>query len=289
MAALTGYFGGKNYMSPWIYSYIPKDISSYIEVFGGSFAIYFNQDFSHCKNIVYNDSSKLQTNLINSSRNYQEMINEIDVALSEGGYLYCNSKDKKTLNDFYKSFYYEIKRSNFYYDMDFEIPNYRKALIHSFMINSSFNSCFPMSSGCSIFRREKLKFMTYMERIQDKYYQSKLDNITNVECMDFEDLIKKYDSESSYFYLDPPYKYIDGTGTHNKDYGSELTFGEEGHYRLFNLIKDIKARWSLSYYDFPELHEWYPKDKYLWVTKDYYKSSNNKTRGDEILIIKNNH
>ena len=130
MPALTGYFGGKNYMSPWIYEYIPKDINTYIEVFGGSFAIYFNQDFSFCKDIIYNDSSKLQTNLLKSSKDYNKMIEEINFALSSEGYLYCDSKNKETLNDFYKSFYYEIKKSDFYQDLDFEIPNYKKSLIH---------------------------------------------------------------------------------------------------------------------------------------------------------------
>ena len=33
MAALTGWFGGKNSMSNWIYSHIPKDIKNYIEIF----------------------------------------------------------------------------------------------------------------------------------------------------------------------------------------------------------------------------------------------------------------
>jgi len=39
MAGLTGWFGGKNSMSNWIYSNIPKDIKNYAEVFSGSMAI----------------------------------------------------------------------------------------------------------------------------------------------------------------------------------------------------------------------------------------------------------
>ena len=59
MAALTGWFGGKNSMSNWIYKHIPKDIKTYVEVFSGSMAIYFNEDFTHCENIVFNDFNSI--------------------------------------------------------------------------------------------------------------------------------------------------------------------------------------------------------------------------------------
>jgi len=46
MAGLTGWFGGKNQHSPWIYSFIPKDIKTYCEPFSGSFQ-YTSMKTSH--------------------------------------------------------------------------------------------------------------------------------------------------------------------------------------------------------------------------------------------------
>ena len=78
MAALTGWFGGKNSMSKWIYSYIPKDIKKYAEVFSGSMAIYFNEDFSHCDKIIFNDFNKLQANFIKCCKDYDKMLEELN-------------------------------------------------------------------------------------------------------------------------------------------------------------------------------------------------------------------
>ena len=78
MAALTGWFGGKNSMSNWIYSNIPKDIKNYVEVFSGSMAIYFNEDFTNCENIVFNDFNKLQANFMACCKDYEKMLKYLD-------------------------------------------------------------------------------------------------------------------------------------------------------------------------------------------------------------------
>ena len=73
--------------------------------------------------------------------------------------------------------------------------------------------------------------------------------------MDFQTVIEKYDSEKTYFYVDPPY-YIVGEG----NYYSNHEFNRQDHERLANCLKSIKGKFSLSYYDFPQLSEWFPKN-----------------------------
>lgn len=292
MAALTGWFGGKNSMSPWIYSFIPKDINTYVEVFSGSMAIYFNEDFSHCENIVFNDFNKLQANFMACCKDYNRMLNEIENSFLSGGFLHCDKDDIQDVKKHYRDLYTYTKNPemcDFYDDMNWEIPNYEKAVIYSFMITSAFNACHARGAGFSGFSStNKLKITTLINKLRKEDYHNKLDKLTNIECMDFQDLIEKYDSDNTYLYLDPPYKYTDGVGTHDQDYGSKDMFGDASHKRLADILKDTKSRWSLSYYWFPELEEWFPRDKYYWTTKEFHRPSasfSNKEKGVELLIL----
>ena len=52
----------------------------------------------------------------------------------------------------------------------------------------------------------------------------------------------------------------------------------------------MKGRFSLSYYDFPQLSEWFPKDKYHWEMKEFAKASmamsgKEQIKGSELLIM----
>jgi len=292
MAALTGWFGGKNSMSPWIYSYIPKNIKNYIEVFSGSMAIFFNEDFTHCNDITFNDYNKLQANFIMCCKDYDKMLSELDLSLKSGGFLYLNESDPTKMKKYYRDLYTDTKnpdKCDFYDNMDWSIPNYEKAVIYSFMITSSFNACFARGAGFSgITKTNKLKLTTLINKLKKEEYRKKLDSLTNIECLDFGELIIKYDSIDSFLYLDPPYKYTDGKGTHDKDYGSKDIFGDLAHKRLSDILKNTKSRWCLSYYWFEELEEWFPRDKYFWTEREFYRPSasfSNDKKGKELLIM----
>ena len=55
-------------------------------------------------------------------------------------------------------------------------------------------------------------------------------------------------------------------------------------------LKKIQGKFSLSYYEFPELNEWFPKDKYPWAKKSFKKAAGSKKDGTqndgiELLIM----
>jgi hypothetical protein len=59
---------------------------------------------------------------------------------------------------------------------------------------------------------------------------------------------------------------------------------------LANCLKEIKGKFSLSYYDFPLLSEWFPKDQYVWEKKEFAKAAaakkgKSQTMGEELLIM----
>lgn len=294
MAALTGWFGGKNSMSNWIYKHIPKDIKTYVEVFSGSMAIYFNEDFTHCENIVFNDFNKLQTNFISCCKDYNKMLSEIEKSFKPGEFLHTIETDTDKYKKHYRDLYTKTKSKDcdFYDDMNFNIPDYNKGVIYSFMITSAFNACHGRGAGFSgITKTNKLKLTTLINKLKKEEYHKKLDSLNNIECMDFEELIKKYDSDDTYLYLDPPYKYTDGDGTHDQDYGSKNMFGDSSHKRLADILLKTKSRWSLSYYWFKELEEWFPRDKFFWTSKEFHRPSasfSNKEKGVELLICNYN-
>jgi DNA adenine methylase len=101
--------------------------------------------------------------------------------------------------------------------------------------------------------------------------------------MDFQEVIEKYDGPKTYFYCDPPYY-------KTEDYYANHAFGIETHERLATCLKSIEGKFSLSYYDFDQLSEWFPKDEYKWESKEFSKAAMAKagkaqTKGTELLIM----
>jgi DNA adenine methylase len=108
-----------------------------------------------------------------------------------------------------------------------------------------------------------------------------------IECLDFEKVIKKYDSKSTLFYLDPPY--IGG----EKYYKTKsVNFRHEDHERLARTLKKIRGKFILSYYDHETIRKSYKA--FRLVSKDVpkYCVGNNKKNlkkrkpiGQELLIM----
>ena len=120
-------------------------------------------------------------------------------------------------------------------------------------------------------------------KLQKDTIVKKLQNITEVENLDYTDLILKYDSKETFFYVDPPY-------WKTENYYSNHDFDSEDHLTLIEHLKRTKGKWALSYYDFPQLSEWLPKDKYTWIEKEFNKAAGAKkgkkqNKGIEILIM----
>ena len=129
-------------------------------------------------------------------------------------------------------------------------------------------------------------FITFREKLTTQKYdkfQKQLERITTCENMDYYDLHEKYDSESTYFYVDPPY-------WKTENYYSLHDFDREDHEKLCLQLRDIQGKFSLSYYDFDLLQEWLPKNEYVWEKREFVKAASarkdgKQNKGEELLIM----
>ena len=59
---------------------------------------------------------------------------------------------------------------------------------------------------------------------------------------------------------------------------------------MCNQLANIKGRFCLSYYEFDLLRDWFPKDNFVWKSKDFVKAASaqkgrSQNKGTEILVM----
>jgi len=269
---MLSYIGGKSLIGKWIKDYIPTDIETFVECFGGMYWVFFSMDidkYTNLKNVVYNDFNPLNANIFNCVRSYKEFYEIIKEIPSQK-------------SDLFYQYQSEIFHPNF--KVDLSKPDYETGYKYAYIISQVWSGTNPQKSKfIDLKGKYKSKFDTFKDKLKSLKWQEFFDKINCVENMDFQDVIKKYDSKSTYFYCDPPYY------TTEKYYANH-DFGLETHNRLADCLKSIDGKFSLSYYDFPQLSEWFPREKYKWIKREFSKaamakSGKSQTKATEILIM----
>lgn len=217
------YLGEKSKFASFIVPKIPDNIETYVEPFAGAFGIFFSLDFSKFKNVkfVYNDINYLNYNLFRQlkiNKSFMNLVNSTKV--NEDLY-------KESLKIIFTKENKENLALNWLIILTCSSPH--KIGKYSWRGNTEFE----------IF---KMKYLSYKNQI-DKIYK--------ISNLDYKKIIKKYDSKSTFFYIDPPYK-----GKEN--YYINHNFIENSHYELANMLNKIKGRFILSYYHFDGLEDLYP-------------------------------
>lgn len=268
---MISYIGGKSRIGKWIKDYIPYNIETYVEPFGGAFWVFFNLDvekYTNLNNVIYNDFNPLNTNLLKCVKQHKEFYNVIKN---------YKSQDRDMFNSFQK----EIFDENFKINKD---CCFETGVKYAYVLTQIFSGSKPATSN---FIDLKGKYRSKFDSFKDKLIKDKwikyFDKINIFENLDFQELILKYDSNNTYFYCDPPY-------FKTEKYYSKHDFGYDDHERLANILKNIKGKFSLSYYDFDQLSDWFPKDYYRWESKSFKKSAAAKSGkkqndGEELLIM----
>jgi DNA adenine methylase len=219
---LIPYLGNKEKFSSFITPNIPKDISTYVEPFGGAMGVFFSLDFSKFRDVkfIYNDINNLNYNLfylLKNDRRFIEIVKGISV-------------DKE---------YYEKVIKEIFTETD----NMTKAI--NWLITLTCSA--PNQIGQDSWRGD-MEFEVF--KLKWKAYEPHLMKISEILNEDYKEVIQKYDSETTFFYLDPPYM-------GREKYYINHDFDEKSHYELASILNSINGRFALSYYYFDGIEELY--------------------------------
>jgi DNA adenine methylase len=255
-------------------------METYVETFGGMFWFLFNMDlkqYPNLKKVVYNDFNPLNYNLFKCIQNPEELLRAINS-------IECQQFGVEVTPPHLKEQFISFQAEIFHEDFRVEPGDYVTAAKYVYILTQVFSGSKPeKSSYIDLKGKYKSKYLTFRDKLMKPDWVEHFLKITEVENMDFADVITKYDSPTTYFYVDPPY-------WKTENYYSNHDFDREDHERLSISLKNMEGKFSLSYYDFPLLSEWFPTDKFVWEKKEFAKAAAAKkgkaqTMGEELLIM----
>lgn len=216
------YLGGKSYLASWIISHFPEKYQqlSYCEVFGGGGWVLFKKEPSRIE--IYNDLNQDLVNLFRIIRdNYTKFAHRANWSMHSRAMF--QEATERLQNDRSLS---ETERAVFFALRQIQsFSGTRKAWAYRVSPNHSFSG----------------RWFPFLKRIE--LINARLKKV-QIECLDFEEVIKKYDSKDTLFYLDPPY-----VGTERYYNSKDAEFMKDDHSRLAHTLKRIKGRFVLSYYE----------------------------------------
>lgn len=277
------YIGGKSHHVKWMDPLFPNKFSNFVEVFGGAgWVSVKSPKVENCKSRVYNDFNPLLANVFECFRlDSQKLLNEM-------------KKVPKSEESRYKKYQKEL-----FVDLDWskvKLGDFNLAVKYLYLQTQVFAGTALSATNVPYFTEVKSngkyanKYETLKKKLENENIRNRLSKFSKVENMDCIDLIKKYDSEDTFFYVDPPY--------YKMEFYYSKDFPREKHEELAETLKNIKGKFALSYYDFDDLIKFYPENQFTWHRQNVYRSSatrsgkdkdySQKSKGTEIFIMNYN-
>ena len=278
---MISYIGGKARIGKWIVPFIPRDIETYVEPFSGMFWVFFNMDlkrYPNLKTVVYNDFNGLNTNLFNCTKDYDRLWEELSQYP-------CQQLGVDDTPAAYPTMFDQFQEEVFHSGITITEDNkFEVAAKYVYVLTQIFSGSKPETSSYTDYKgKYRCKILIFMDKLKHPKYREHFDKLTFVENLDFQSVVEKYDSDKTYFYVDPPY-------WKTENYYSNHDFDRADHERLAQCLKSIEGMFSLSYYDFNLLNEWFSKNEFVWEKKEFAKAAAAKSgvkqnMGEELLIM----
>ena len=220
------YYGGKTYMTDIIKNHFPKQYNVYVQGFGGGASLLFSKNQEKCQ--IYNDLGKNVYSFFKTLSD-KEMFLQLKQKLDLTYYS----------SDLRKQFKQKLKEDN--------LSLLQRAYYFIYVNRSSFNGVGGFSTNLITRRNMSKSVSDYLSMID---YLPQIHNRLSsviVENRDIFELIPKYDSKETFFYLDPPY--IQETRSSNTTYQQQMT--NKQHEQLIDLINNSKGMFLISGYYHP--------------------------------------
>jgi DNA adenine methylase len=258
------YIGGKHKHIGWLDQLFPKiEYKTFVEVFGGAgWVSVKSRAITVANTRVYNDFNPYIANIFEC---FRSRLTELRSKL----YQYPKSND---------TLYRQFQQDIFGINQSVVIPDVELAAKYLYLQTQLFSGVTLGLNSPVYFQdiassgKYGSKYVALLNKLMDSKYCDRLERINSVENLDCIELIKKWDSSETFFYVDPPY--------YKKEFLYVKEFPREKHLELADTLKSVQGRWCLSYYDFPELAEWYPEDQYYWHRQDVFRWSSTSGHRD---------
>ena len=249
---LAGWIGGKSLLSKRIIARIPEH-TCYVEPFAGAAWVLFRKPESPVE--VINDINKDVVTLYRCIQwHLEEFMRYFKwVLVSRDEFERLKKADPDTLTDIQRS-------ARFYY--------LQQACFGGRIASPSFGYASSRPSKLNLLRIEEYLSAAHL-RLSRAY----------VECLSYGEVIRRYDSLHTFFYVDPPYWACEGY------YGKGI-FSRDDFGQLAAQLADIKGRFLLSLNDTPGVREVF-KGFDIESVQTKYTCSNGKNISAGEVIIKN--
>jgi DNA adenine methylase len=242
------WYGGKFYLKNWILKHIPPH-HTYVEVFGGAGHILFAKKKSPIE--VYND---LNEDLIVMFQVF------LDKEKRKGLYNLIRSVP------FDKAYIKNLQRE--FHERRFHNDIHRVFLFLVCIYMGYGGKPYSKGVGFSINNYKSLLYLPsrvegLINRVKDVIFEN----------LDFKDVIMKYDTKDTFFYIDPPY-IIQGK-KQNDYYGGKnggVIMDNALHYDLVNILLELKGKVILSGYD-NEIYKALENNGWVKLTRKYKVSA----------------
>lgn len=233
------YFGGKQRMLGRILPLIPEHIT-YVEPFAGGAAVFFAKELA--KGNILNDTN---SHLMNYYRVLQNDTEALDKLIQETPYS----------RDAHAHATHILKYPYFFDDV------WRAWAVQVLSI-MSFASKFDGSFGYSMMGRQDGKWRG--KKVLYPELKSKLGHVI-LESRDALEVIRAYDTEGTFFFIDPPY-----IGTHLGHY--QGSYNAEDFSRLLDQLSGVRGKFMLTMRENELLRDtaraqgWMIHEREQWVT-----------------------
>lgn len=213
------YYGGKYYLTPWITSLFCQH-DTYLEPFGGAASVLLNKTVSQKE--IYGDLNQNIVNLMKFIQKHHDLLTERLLNIE------CDEK-----------IFYEWKNKNCDNDLESAIKSFVVHRMSRGGVGGSFSKSNRSYRGVS---ENKASWMSSIQNL--KLVSTRLQEV-EINCSPAINLMKKYDSERSLFYLDPPYiRKLRSTPW--SAYSIEMD--DKQHEELLEFSKSCKAKIVISGY-----------------------------------------
>lgn len=248
MAGPLSYIGGKNRLAKRVIEIFPEHLT-YVEAFAGGAQVFFRKEPSKVE--VLND---LDGEIVNFYRvcqqHYEELLRYFrHVVVSRTWFDLLKRSDPATLTDIQRAARYLYLLRNCFASL-VRSPVYHRNVIQP----PSFN----LESLPKLIENAHKR----LERVQ-------------LECAPYEEVIRRFDRQTTLFYLDPPY------------WGRKLyrhNLGEADFEKLAGQLKKIRGKFILSLNDVPEVRRLFRSFHVRGVELHYTSQKAAGKRYKEVLI-----